>query len=327
MESNIKFDRVVNINKPKGMTSHDVVYKVRKIFNTKKVGHTGTLDPDATGVLPICIGRATKLSDIILNKDKKYICEMTIGIETDTYDSSGTILNEADTSRITEDDVIKALKTQTGIIDQYPPIYSALKVNGKKMCDIVRSGNADSIVIKSRKVEIFEITVLDIHLPRVRFEVHCSKGTYIRSICHDVGKILGVGAHMSDLIRTKSGIFKIEDSITLEELHKYFEDKEVFEHSYSVEETLSEFPFLKLKDNAVKYYSNGGKIEMNRFIEFDFDPNSVREFLFDSSKCQNCDKIYRVRVYSNENEFIGIGKLHLENDTLTVKSEKIFNIG
>ena len=155
MESNIKFDRVVNINKPKGMTSHDVVYKVRKIFNTKKVGHTGTLDPDATGVLPICIGRATKLSDIILNKDKKYICEMTIGIETDTYDSSGTIVNEADTSSITEEDVIKALKTQSGVIDQYPPIYSALKVNGKKMCDIARSGNADSIVIKSRKVEIF----------------------------------------------------------------------------------------------------------------------------------------------------------------------------
>ena len=136
-------DRIFNINKEVGMTSHDVVYKVRKILKTKKVGHTGTLDPDAQGVLPICVGRATKISDLILNKDKEYICELTLGIETDSYDSSGKIIKQCPIKDLKEDEIKEAINTQIGEIMQYPPVYSALKVNGKKMCDLARSGRAD----------------------------------------------------------------------------------------------------------------------------------------------------------------------------------------
>lgn len=304
-------DRIFNINKPTGMTSHDVVYKVRKILKTKKVGHTGTLDPDAQGVLPICVGRATKISDLILNKEKEYICELTLGIETDTYDTSGEVLEKHSTEHLTEEEVIKAINTQVGDIMQYPPIYSALKVNGKKMCDLARSGRADEIEIKARPVTINFIDILEMNLPKVKIKVSCSKGTYIRSVCHDIGKELGVGGCMSYLQRTKSGVFDIERAITLEELEKYRDDDTLMEHSYSVEEVLVEFPYLVLHENAVKYYSNGGKIEERRFIEGNYKESSSK----------------RVRVYSNEKEFIGVGILKKEEDILMVKSEKIFKLG
>lgn len=303
-------DRIFNINKPKGMTSHDVVYKVRKILGIKKVGHTGTLDPDAIGVLPICVGRATKVSDLILNKDKEYECEMILGIETDTYDSSGKVIFEKEIKGITEEDVKKALLSQIGEIDQYPPIYSALKINGEKMCDIARSGRADEIIVNPRRIEIKNIEILSIDLPKVLFKVECSKGTYIRSICHDVGADLEIGAHMTYLKRIKSGIFEYDNTITLQELEKYKQENRLIEHSFSIEETLSEFPYLILNNNAVKYYSNGGVIESNRFIDGDY---------FEKSK--------RVRVYTPDRDFIGIGILNKDNDKLWVKSEKIFRLG
>lgn len=308
---NRNMDRVFNINKPVGMTSHDVVYKVRKILGTKKVGHTGTLDPDAQGVLPICVGRATKVSDLILNKDKKYICELTLGVSTDTYDASGKIVSECDCSHLLEEEVLKAIYSYKGEIDQYPPIYSALKVNGKKMCDLARSGRADEIEIKARKVNIKSIDIIDVSLPKVTFEVECSKGTYIRSLCHDIGEKLEVGGHMSYLQRTKSGIFEIDRSITLEELALLKEEGKLLENSYSVESVLIEFPELVLDESAVTYYSNGGKIEERRFIKGDYK-NSSSE---------------RVRVYTPEKEFIGVGKLTLEDRSLMVKSEKIFKLG
>lgn len=301
-------DRVFSIIKPSGMTSHDVVYKVRRILSIKKVGHTGTLDPDATGVLPICVGRATKLSDLILNKDKTYLCEMTIGKETDTYDSSGKTIFEKDYSHIIEEDIIDALKNQVGEIDQLPPKYSALKVNGKKMCDLVRSGKEDQIELKSRRITINDIEIKEINIPRVVFEVFCSKGTYVRSICHDVGEILGVGAHMSALTRTKTGIFTLENSITLDELEFYKNQNDLIKHSYSVEEVLKELPYILLKNNAVKYYSNGGTIESHRFQDKNYD-----------------DKSKRVRVYSKEG-FIGTGLLTSQGEVVSVKSEKLFNI-
>ncbi|MDU2198379.1 MAG: tRNA pseudouridine(55) synthase TruB, partial [Peptostreptococcaceae bacterium] len=150
-------NKIINILKPTGMTSHDVVSRVRRILNMKKVGHTGTLDPDASGVLPICIGKATKVSELILNKDKSYICELTLGMTTDTYDSSGSIIKRVDNFKASEVDIQKAFDTQKGEIEQLPPVYSALKINGKKMCDLARSGKADEIVIKARKVNIKEL--------------------------------------------------------------------------------------------------------------------------------------------------------------------------
>lgn len=301
-------DRIFSIIKPAGMTSHDVVYRVRRILSIKKVGHTGTLDPDATGVLPICVGRATKVSDLILNKDKTYLCQMTIGRETDTYDSSGQTVFEKDYSHITQKDIEGALNMQVGQIQQLPPKYSALKVNGKRMCDLVRSGKEDQIKIVARNINIKSINIKSINIPDVIFEVECSKGTYVRSICHDVGEILGVGAHMSNLERTKTGIFKLENSISLEELEKCRDEGSLIEHSYSIEEVLKEFPSIVLHDNAVKYYSNGGVINSDRFIEKNYNDNSDR-----------------VRVYSKE-EFIGIGLLKRQEKMVSVKSEKLFNI-
>lgn len=304
-------DRIFNINKPAGMTSHDVVARVRRIMRTKKVGHTGTLDPDATGVLPICVGRATKVSDLVLNKDKVYVCEMTIGSFTDTYDSSGETLESFDTSKVTKEEVEAAIRTQVGKIDQFPPIYSALKVNGKKMCDLARAGRADEITLVARPVEVKYIKVISMELPKVMFEVECSKGTYIRSICNDIGKVLGVGAHMSYLQRTRSGVFDISRSMTLEELEEMRDDEDkLIENSYSIEEVLVEFPYLVLHPNAVKYYSNGGTIEGRRFTSGDYTKEDTR-----------------VRVYTPDKEFIGIGKLRREGEELSVKSEKIFRIG
>ena len=227
-------NKIINILKPTGMTSHDVVSRVRRILNMKKVGHTGTLDPDASGVLPICIGKATKVSELILNKDKSYICELTLGMTTDTYDSSGSIIKRVDDFKASEVDIQKAFDTQKGEIEQLPPVYSALKVNGKKMCDLARSGKADEIVIKARKVNIKELNILSINDKKIMFYVKCSKGTYVRSICHDIGEYLGCGGHMSFLLRTSSGKFDLENSITLEELEKFYNNDKLDEHLYDI---------------------------------------------------------------------------------------------
>lgn len=300
-------DKIISILKPTGMTSNDVVGKARKILKIKKIGHTGTLDPDAAGVLPICIGRATKVSELILNKEKSYLCELTLGASTDTYDSSGEILFKApDDFEYAEDTIRKAFESQMGDIEQYPPKYSALKVNGKRMCDLVRSGREDEIVLKPRKVTIKKLEILSIDNNKVRFYVECSKGTYIRSICYDIGEILGCGGHMSFLLRTSSGKFNLENSITLDELEKFVEEGTVEEHAFDIDYTLDSYPKIVLRDNAVKYYSNGGIIESYRFDEKNYT-----------------DKDEYVRVYSHE-RFIGVGRLIRENGKISVKSDKIF---
>ncbi|MGX4599221.1 tRNA pseudouridine(55) synthase TruB [Faecalimicrobium sp. JNUCC 81] len=298
-------NKIVNIIKPTGMTSHDVVSAVRKILNIKKVGHTGTLDPDASGVLPICIGKATKVSELILNKDKSYICELTLGINTDTYDSSGEILEKFNVN-VTKDEIEKAFDSQRGEIDQLPPIYSALKVNGKRMCDLVRSGRADEVVLKSRPVNIKELKVLSINNNKIMFYVVCSKGTYVRSICYDIGKELGCGGHMSFLLRTSSGKFDLENGITLEQLREFKENNTLDKHLYEIDYVLSNFNHVVINPNAYKYYVNGGVIDERRFIEKSFKEE---------------DEI--VRVYC-EGEFLGTGQLSKTDNTINLKSDKLF---
>ena len=288
-------NKIISILKPTGMTSHDVVSRVRKILNIKKVGHTGTLDPDASGVLPICIGKATKVCEVILNKDKSYICELTLGISTDTYDASGEILKKVDD-----------FKFSNGEINQLPPIYSALKVNGKRMCDLVRSGRQSEITLKTRRVNIKDIKILSIKGNKVMFYVECSKGTYVRSICHDIGEYLGCGAHMSFLNRTSSGKFDLDNSITLEELELFYENKTLDKYLYDIDYVLDSFNYVVLNPNAIKYYSNGGSIDDKRFLKNNFDKDD--EF---------------VRVYSTDN-FLGLGKLSKHNNTISVKSDKMF---
>lgn len=298
-------NKIVNIIKPTGMTSHDVVSAVRKILNIKKVGHTGTLDPDASGVLPICIGKATKVSELILNKDKSYICELTLGINTDTYDSSGEILEKFDVE-VDEQKIKNAFDTQSGEIDQFPPIYSALKVNGKKMCDLARSGKSDEIVLKSRKVNIKDINILSINHNKIMFYVKCSKGTYVRSICYDIGKELGCGGHMSFLLRTSSGKFNLENGITLEQLQEYKENNTLDKYLYDIDYVLSNLNYVQIHQNAYKYYTNGGVIDNKRFIQQNFN---------------NEDEL--VRVYCN-GEFLGTGRLSRKGNMIQLKSDKLF---
>lgn len=299
-------NKIVNIIKPTGMTSHDVVSVVRKTLNIKKVGHTGTLDPDASGVLPICIGKATKVSELILNKDKSYICELTLGITTDTYDSSGEILKKVENFNFTKEQIEKAFDSQRGHIEQLPPMYSALKVNGKRMCDLVRSGRADEIKLKTRPVHIKKLDVLSINEEKIMFYVKCTKGTYVRSICYDIGGILGCGGHMSFLLRTQSGKFNLENGITLEQLKEFNENNTLDKHLYDIDYVLSNFKSIVIHPNAEKYYINGGVIDERRFLEKNFDEND--EY---------------VRVYS-QTQFLGVGKLSKKDNIVNVKSDKLF---
>ncbi len=210
-------DGVFNIYKEAGWTSFDVVAKLRGILKIRKVGHTGTLDPDATGVLPVCVGKATKLAAALTDSGKEYVAVMLLGRETDTQDAGGTVLREAEPETDPEK-VREAVLGFTGGYDQVPPMYSAKKVDGKKLVDLARRGI--EVERPPRRVEIPSIEIEEMRLPRVRMRIRCSKGTYIRTLCHDIGRRLGCGACMESLVRTAAGDFRIEDAVTLGELEK-----------------------------------------------------------------------------------------------------------
>ncbi len=211
-------DGILNINKPKAITSHDVVDQVRKVFRFKKVGHAGTLDPDATGVLVVCLGKATKTVKFLINDDKEYEAIMVLGISTDSQDASGRVLEKVNELKVSEAKVREVMEKFQGEIEQIPPMVSAVHYQGKRLYQLARQGK----VVKRapRKVKIFSLKILEIELPRVKFHVVCSKGTYIRTLCADIGEALSCGAHQMELIRIRSGSFHIRDSITLEELRE-----------------------------------------------------------------------------------------------------------
>ncbi len=208
---------IIIVNKEPGFTSNDVVAKMRGICRQKKVGHTGTLDPDATGVLPVCLGTGTKLCDMLTDKEKEYVTELLLGVTTDTQDVSGTVLSERPVD-VTEEQVREAIMSFLGAYDQIPPMYSALKVNGKKLYELAREGK--EIERKARRVEILELEILEMKLPVVKIRVGCTKGTYIRTLCYDVGEKLGCGGTMKSLVRTKVGRFTLEQAHTLAEIEQ-----------------------------------------------------------------------------------------------------------
>ena len=207
---------VINVYKEQGFTSHDVVAKLRGIVGQKKIGHTGTLDPDAVGVLPVCLGRATKLCDMLTDKDKVYEAVMLLGVETDTQDTTGQILKSSETDELTEEQVRAAVLDFVGDYNQVPPMYSALKINGKKLYELAREGK--TVERAARRVQIFDIEILSIALPRVTMKVHCSKGTYIRTLCHDIGQALSCGGCMASLRRTMAAGYTLDESHTLEQV-------------------------------------------------------------------------------------------------------------
>ncbi|MDY2662032.1 MAG: tRNA pseudouridine(55) synthase TruB [Bariatricus massiliensis] len=246
---------VLNIYKEKGYTSHDVVAKLRRIVGQKKIGHTGTLDPDAVGVLPVCLGKATKVCDMLTDKDKTYEAVLLLGKVTDTQDSSGRILAESDIQNLEEQEVQKAVCSFAGEYDQIPPMYSALKVNGKKLYELARNGQ--EVERKPRRVIIHKIRILKMELPRVHMEVTCSKGTYIHTLCHDIGQSLGCGGIMESLVRTRVERFAIEDSIRLEEAEELMQAGKLTERMIPVDQMFEGYVKLYLKTEAAKAVRNG----------------------------------------------------------------------
>lgn len=245
---------IINIYKEAGYTSHDVVAKMRGILGQKKIGHTGTLDPDAVGVLPVCLGAGTKLCDMLTDEDKEYVAELLLGVTTDTQDLSGTVLSRQEVS-VDDEQAEAAIYHFRGAYEQVPPMYSALKVNGRKLYELAREGK--EIERKARTVQIKEIEILTMQIPVIKIRVVCSKGTYIRTLCDDIGKELGCGAAMKSLQRTRVGQFTIKDAKTLAEIEKQLHGDSVEELILSVDDMFPDLQKVKTADNYRKQLVNG----------------------------------------------------------------------
>ena len=252
----IMYDGIINVYKEKGFTSFDVVAKMRGILGQRKVGHTGTLDPAAEGVLPVCAGKGTRLCDMLTDHDKTYRATMLLGVVTDTQDTTGMILEEKDTSHLTEDEVREAILSFVGDYDQIPPMYSALKVDGTKLYELAREGKV--IERKARPVTIHEIVIESMNLPEVVMSVSCSKGTYIRTLCNDIGDKLSVGGCMKELLRTKVGRFVLEETLTLADLQKLKEEGRLEEAVFPLEAVFAELPEIRATEEVLdKLMKNG----------------------------------------------------------------------
>ena len=279
-------DGFLNVYKEQGYTSFDVVAKLRGILKQKKIGHTGTLDPMAEGVLLVCLGQATKLSEMLIDKDKTYRCVMLLGKTTDTEDVTGKVLTE--TADIPDEaSVIETVNSFIGTYDQIPPMYSAIKVNGKKLYEYARQGI--EIERSPREVRIFEVKIEDVSLPRVTFTIHCSKGTYIRTLCHDIGNLLGTGGCMEELTRTKVGRFELKDSLKLEELRDLAQNGRLEDALIPLDQMFSELQSVVPAEKYIPKAYNGN----------DFFRNQLSE----TGKFCSGEK---VRVYDAKGHFIGI---------------------
>ena len=302
---------ILNINKPEGWTSQDVVAKLRGRLHIRRVGHTGTLDPMATGVLPVCFGKATRIIEYYDDDFKTYEAEMKLGMVTDTLDITGTVL-ETKPVDVSEEDVIQAIDSFRGWITQIPPKYSALKVNGKPLYKYAREGV--EVEIKSRKIYVEDIQLVEVNLREnlILFRVTCSKGTYIRTICDDIGKKLGCGGTMTALQRTQSGCFRVEDARTLSEILE-MTDEELERCVIPMEETLVHLGRIELKSmESVPFYYNGREIDTG-YVNVLASP-AVPEALQEGSRLGD-----KYRVYDPEGKFLGISSLR-EN---TLYPEKV----
>ncbi len=289
-------DGIVVVNKEKGYTSHDVVNVVRRIFHQKKVGHTGTLDPDATGVLPVCLGKATKTCDMLTFSDKCYKARVRLGITTDTQDISGEVLCEKDVS-VSEKELLDAVECFKGKISQIPPMYSALKVNGQKLCDLARKGI--EVERKPREITVYSIEMSDFDGICFSLDVHCSKGTYIRTICHDIGEKLGCGAVMTELERTKSSVFDIDMAHTLDELKALAEENNLENALVPVDYVFSHYPKIIVNETVKKRLCNG-------------------------AFCTVTNPPATYRVYGGDGEFLCVAEVKAGEDKNVIKVVKSF---
>lgn len=279
---------IINVYKEAGFTSHDVVARLRGIMKQKKIGHTGTLDPDATGVLPVCLGNATKLCDMLTDKSKEYEACMLLGVTTDTQDMSGQIITEKQVA-CTEEEAREAVLSFVGGYDQIPPMYSAIKVNGKKLYELARKGI--EVERQPRRVEIPAIDILECKLPEIRFRVSCSKGTYIRSLCADIGDRLGCGAAMKSLVRTRVGVFVIEEAWKLADVEKMVEEGTLLEHVMASDQVFMECPKVMVKSEFDKALANGNKL-------------GTKQVRFEKEQALKDGEL--LRVYDSKDVFTGV---------------------
>lgn len=300
-------DGILNVYKEKGFTSFDVVAKLRGILRIRKIGHTGTLDPDAEGVLPVCLGNAAKACDMLMDETKEYVAKLRLGITTDTQDMTGTVLQERGVSA-DEESVRRAVMSFTGEYGQVPPMYSALKVNGKKLCDLARQGK--EVERRPRRVMIHEIEILDVTMPIVTMRVHCSKGTYIRTLCQDIGEKLGCGGCMESLVRTRVSEFRIAEAKTLSQIERYRDENRLEELIYPVEHLFRTLMPVHALAEAQKRLHNGNPVTAE---QTDLAAEHVP-----------ADRD-RVRMYHSGGQFCGI--YVYDGQTKVFKPEKIFCLG
>ena len=310
-------DGIINVYKEKGFTSHDVVAKLRGILRMKKIGHTGTLDPAAEGVLPVCLGKGTRLCDMLTDKTKTYRAVLLLGQETDTQDTTGVVQAEYPV-HVTEEEVRKAIVSFLGDYMQIPPMYSALKVNGKKLYELARQGK--EVERQARPVQILDIQIESIDLPRATFFVTCSKGTYIRTLCYDIGRKLGCGGCMESLLRTRVDRFELKDSLTLSQIEKLRDEGRVEEAVVPVEGVFLKLPALVTKPgDGDKLVHNGNPFpaelaeaeDCDLSVEFGAGSDCAEEPAGRSeTECglaaSVADRFDGVRVYDSEHHFIGI---------------------
>lgn len=285
---------VVNLNKKEGITSQEAVTRVKKIFKVRKAGHAGTLDPIASGVLLVCLNEATKITPFLSDLDKEYIVRMKLGEKTDTYDSEGRIIEKRDIKGIDLKDIESILNRFIGEIKQIPPIYSAIKHSGKPLYKLARKGM--TVKIEPRNILIKSMDILNYEPPYLTFKVSCSKGTYIRSLCNDIGESLSVGAHMVGLVRTRIGSFSLDNSATFDEI---LEKRDCL---YSIDDALGFLPEITLRGDQIKRVMHGNPIE-------------VKENLI-------IEKNALVRLKDEENKILGVGKI---SDHF-IKIKRLFNI-
>lgn len=277
---------IINVYKEAGFTSHDVVAKLRGICKQKKIGHTGTLDPDAVGVLPVCLGSGTKLCDLLTDKTKEYVARFRLGMTTDTQDISGKVLTTKEVC-VSPEDVAGVLSSFVGESEQLPPMYSAIKVQGKKLYELAREGK--EVERKKRPITIYELELLKSEHPEYEIRVKCSKGTYIRTLCHDIGQALSCGAVMTSLVRTRVGSFSIEEAKTLSELQELADTGGLHNIITPVEEMFRNLPAVTVLAEADKALQNGNQLKLSQIREREAAGMAVS-----------------VRVYSYVNRFCGI---------------------
>jgi len=293
-------DLIININKPSGITSFQAVTKVKRIFGVRKAGHTGTLDPMATGVLLVCLGEATKVSRFLLDMDKKYRARVKLGERTDTCDAEGRVVERKDASSVTEDQLVKVVKMFEGEIAQRPPMYSAVKVHGERLYKLARKGI--EIDRPERRVRVYDLKVTAVQLPYFDMEVSCSKGTYIRTLCDDIGAVLGPGAHLFALERSAVGFFDIANAVSLGELGSDAFRTVCKKAFYSLDEALSELQEIVLEQNDYEKAKNGVAIN-----SLNFNDLAVGSF---------------VRLKGPSGQLFGIGSV----DEGSVRVERILNL-